>query len=360
MRRGLIILTVLLLSLVLVIGACAKPAPAPPAPAPTPPPAPKPLSPADFYAKEKVTLIVTFGAGGGTDYAGRLFASYWSEVAGGPMVIRNKTGGGGLEGLNFVYTAKPDGLTIGVTDENPMRSMPLLGESGVKYDLGKYNFIGSMISRTPVLAVSSKKPYESIEDLQKAKGLLLGALNPKDAFAIGGTLAAHILNLDAKIVTGYASSSEMTLALGRGEIDASVMADDTCKGAIDKGFAKPPLVVVDVKKSEVFPDTPTITEVVDLTPEQTAMTNFAVGITTGGKVFFAPLGVPQDKVEFLRAAFDQIVAIKAFVKQAKLRWAVWSKPVTGKEAAATVEVLKAVPEKDIAGFMELVDKYVGK
>src|SRR3972149_1723027 len=70
---------------------------------------------ADFYAKKTVNVVVPFGAGGGVDYIARLFARYWPElVPGGTMLIKNMTGSGGIRGTNSVYSADPDGLTIGV------------------------------------------------------------------------------------------------------------------------------------------------------------------------------------------------------------------------------------------------------
>ena len=61
--------------------------------------APKPMmSPADFYKANTVDLICVMSPGGGVDFSARIFASYWSEVTGGTMVVRNMPGGGGLVG----------------------------------------------------------------------------------------------------------------------------------------------------------------------------------------------------------------------------------------------------------------------
>ena len=58
-------------------------------------------SAADFYKKNVVTMVVGLDPGGGSDYAGRLLASYWSAATdGGAMIVKNMTGAGGLVATN--------------------------------------------------------------------------------------------------------------------------------------------------------------------------------------------------------------------------------------------------------------------
>ena len=62
---------------------------------------------ADFYKNNVVKMYIGYSPGGGSDYAGRLLASYWSDATdGGAMIVKNMTGAGGLLATNYVYSAK--------------------------------------------------------------------------------------------------------------------------------------------------------------------------------------------------------------------------------------------------------------
>jgi len=65
------------------------------------------------FAQAPVTRIVVGGpAGGNTDIAARLVADKLAQSLGGPVVIENKPGAGGVVAAEFVKNAKPDGTTI--------------------------------------------------------------------------------------------------------------------------------------------------------------------------------------------------------------------------------------------------------
>ena len=100
-------------------------------------------SAADFYKKNVVTMVVGLNPGGGSDYAGRLLASYWSAATdGGAMIVKNMTGAGGLVATNFMYSAKPDGLTIGFGMFGSAYLMPFLTKDpAVKFDFKRLNWL---------------------------------------------------------------------------------------------------------------------------------------------------------------------------------------------------------------------------
>lgn len=66
------------------------------------------------YPERPLTLIVPWGAGGGTDATGRMIASLLQEELGQPVNVVNRTGGSGVVGHSAIATAAPDGYTIGV------------------------------------------------------------------------------------------------------------------------------------------------------------------------------------------------------------------------------------------------------
>ena len=70
---------------------------------------------------------------------------------------------------------------------------------------------------------------------------------------------------------------------------------------------------------------------------------------------FAPPGVPADRLEWLRAKFDEVVALKAFGTMGKLRWGEVAPPITGEEAAAIVDSAIALSKEDVDKFNALQD-----
>lgn len=66
------------------------------------------------YPERPITLIVPWGAGGGTDATGRMIAGLLQDELGQPVNVVNRTGGSGVVGHSAIATAEPDGYTIGV------------------------------------------------------------------------------------------------------------------------------------------------------------------------------------------------------------------------------------------------------
>ena len=66
------------------------------------------------YPERPLTLIVPWGAGGGTDATGRIVASLLEKELGQPINVVNRTGGSGVVGHSAIAEAAPDGYTLGV------------------------------------------------------------------------------------------------------------------------------------------------------------------------------------------------------------------------------------------------------
>jgi tripartite-type tricarboxylate transporter receptor subunit TctC len=68
---------------------------------------------ADFYKGKTITLVEGFGAGSDFDVQARTIAPFLRKVTGANVIaVDNKAGAAGTIARNFLFTAKPDGLTI--------------------------------------------------------------------------------------------------------------------------------------------------------------------------------------------------------------------------------------------------------
>src|SRR4051812_22369014 len=66
------------------------------------------------YPERPITLIVPWGAGGGTDATARIIGSLLEKDLGQPVNVVNRTGGSGVVGHQAISSAAPDGYTIGL------------------------------------------------------------------------------------------------------------------------------------------------------------------------------------------------------------------------------------------------------
>src|SRR3954451_23350646 len=69
---------------------------------------------AQAWPARPVTVIVPWGAGGGTDATARLGAALVENDLGQPFTVVNRTGGSGVVGHSAIASANPDGYTIGM------------------------------------------------------------------------------------------------------------------------------------------------------------------------------------------------------------------------------------------------------
>ena len=66
------------------------------------------------YPERPITLIVPWGAGGGTDATARIIGTLMEKELGQPVNVVNRTGGSGVVGHSAIAQGAPDGYTIGM------------------------------------------------------------------------------------------------------------------------------------------------------------------------------------------------------------------------------------------------------
>ena len=103
---------------------------------------------ASFFQGKTITIVQGRDAGGSGDLRVRALVPFLEKyIPGNPKIVMEfMPGGGSRKAANYLFrTAKPDGLTIGNLSGG-MVSLAVLGESGILYDLDKFNYLGSPYS----------------------------------------------------------------------------------------------------------------------------------------------------------------------------------------------------------------------
>lgn len=187
-------------------------------PSASPKPAPTTTATGVSFAGKTITLVVPNSPGGGTDIFARLVAQYLGRfLPGSPaIVVRNMPGGGETIGANYVYGAKPDGITTLMTSGAGIAGF-LLDLPGVKYDLLKMPTIMGTSSASVVYANS--KALAKPEDILNAKGLVVGFSSGSSQGIIFITLK-ELANFPIdKIVAAYGGAGDTRRAFLAGEIN---------------------------------------------------------------------------------------------------------------------------------------------
>jgi tripartite-type tricarboxylate transporter receptor subunit TctC len=306
---------------------------------------------ADFYKGKSVNVYIGYAAGGGYDAYGRILARFMGgHIPGKPgMVPRNMPGAGSIALANALYNTLPkDGTAIGIIGRGvPME--PLFGRSGPKFDASKFNWIGSMNNEVSACVAFHTSKVKTIQDAMQREMILAGTAQGSDGvdFAI---VLNNVLGTKFKLITGYPGGSTQQLAMERGEVEgrcgwswSSIFA--TRGYWLKEGKLRILLQLALTGHPEL--DKMGVPKVMDLakTDRDRQVLRLIFARQTMGRPFLAPPGIPADRVDALRKAFDTMVKDKTFLAAAnKAKMEI--EPVTGKEVADLIADVYKSP-KDI-------------
>lgn len=313
-------------------------------------------SPDDFYRGKTLTIYVGLSAGGGYDQNARLLAKHWGRcIPGNPtVVVRNMPGGGGLVMANFVANVAPkDGLHIAA----PQRGIPfepLLGDaSNAKYDPLKLNWIGSMNSDTSVAVATKKSGVKSWQDL-KSRELIVGASGVGTESVVVPHVLRNILGFKFKVIAGYPGGNEMNLAMQRGETDGRGTYSWTSlkphyKELVESGDLTV-LYQMGLKKHPDIPNVPLVTDLAE-SDEQRKLLDLQFTAFELGRPFFVADGVPADRVNTLRRAFDECMKDKELLADVE-KQGLEINPSTGEEMQEILARVYSTPQELVAKLQE--------
>jgi len=255
-----------------------------------------------FYKGKTVRLIVGFGPGGGFDVYARMIAPYLSQALGATVVVENQPGAGGIAALDNLVVAPPDGLQIMLVDGTAAALGQLVGFAGVRFDLGKVGHLGTASASPWVWLVSPNSPIETPQDAINAHARMMWAgMGQLDSLSAGAAFTCEALALDCRVVMGYPGSNESALAVAKGEVDSLYVSDTSANNYVKAGQARA-VAAMGRRKSRFFPDTPTIFEAVELTPDQAWLFDFLSMVDDLGRILIVPPNLPAARLAYLQAA----------------------------------------------------------
>ena len=251
------------------------------------------------YPNKPIKVIVPYGAGGDSDLTTRIWADAVEDELGVPVVVINKTGGGGVVGTGIGAASKNDGYTLVNAGLSTMLVSPNF--STTPYDFDSFTPVIKMTSLPFAVVVSKDSPYQTFDDFvaaAKTEKMTQGSFGASSSGTVLANIIADQAGYEPKFVHFNSTSEAMTAVIG-GHVDSAISLPPAFAPHVDAGRAT---ILAMNQKTEQFPDVPTFAD-------------YGIqGSFEGWSGIFAPKGVPQEVVDKLIAATEKVMQDPKVVK----------------------------------------------
>lgn len=312
----------------------------------------------EFYRGRQVQVVIYTPGGSTYDMYARFLMQYMGKhLPGSPTFVpRNMPGAGGIAATQFLNKIAPrDGSVFGTIARN-LPFEPMLGKAEADFDPLAFVWLGSMNRERSIALSWNTSKVRTLADLQRLELLVPGTGAGADSEVMPLAFNA-LFGTKFKIVRGYKSTSDATLAVERGELDGIAYWSWSAIQSSHKHW-------LDDRKVNVLfhtgpePDpeikAPSIRTLVRDETERAAL-EFILAREILGRPFLAPPGLPEDRARALKAAFNATMKDPAFLAEAAKR-NIEVELVTGEEVT---EVLKRAAASPPA-VLERVNKALGR
>ena len=308
----------------------------------------------DFYRGNTIRLHVSASPGGGYDHVARLFVKYFPNYLPGKpsVIVVNSPGAAGVIMSNSLYNVAPkDGTVLGMANLTmPMNQ--IIAPAQVRYDANKFHWLGNLEESTGSIFTWHTSPTKTFQDALKRE-TVMGVSSRTSILYQLLALSNRLLNSKFKIILGY--DQNRVISVERGEIEGSASNLENFAGIAPhwlKTNVINILIVNAPKRVAKYPNAPTMLEMTD-NPDHKKMLEFMMLQSATSRAIFAPPGVPAERVEALRRAFDKVARDPGFV--AEMERAMFEmRPSTGEQTQAAVARLLSTSPDIAAKLLEAV------
>ena len=259
------------------------------------------------YPTKPIQLVVPFGQGGATDQVARMIAPMLEEKLGQSVVIVNQPGAGGAIGLSNLSRARPDGYTIGIGSDTMLGSRPMMSDTG--YTADDLATIARIVEIPSGVAVHADSDYKSLNDLVDA--MKAGDLTYSGSGVASGPHLAMAVFLDQNdveaVFVNSNSNQEGMVKLLSGEVDFLTGGGSNFPAMFDEN-GKGDIRVLGLAAAERWPYLPDVPTYKEQGFDYLRSQWFG---------FVAPAGTPDEAIDTLATAVEELVADPAFQERLK-------------------------------------------
>src|SRR5581483_7649097 len=309
-------------------------------------------SAADFFAGKSIDLLIGAPPAGGYDIYARALARHLGRhIPGQPTIVaKNMPGAGSARVGGFISGIAPkDGTAVGALMPGAIIGQLLDPKAEALFDPTKVIYLGSANNGTRVCVARNGSKIKTFDDTLTEKAAF-GGVSSNDSTRDYAFLHKKTSGAQYSVVTGYAGTADIALALERGEIDGA------CGWAWASLKSQRPDWIRDKKVNLLLQDglepneeltrmgVPSVWKYVT-SEELRNVVRLVVSQQAFQRSYVLPPGTPAEQVATLRAAFDATMADPQFREEAaKLRIDIT--PLPGSKVQEIVQGLYATP-KDI-------------
>ncbi|MCG7520815.1 tripartite tricarboxylate transporter substrate binding protein [Ruegeria sp. Ofav3-42] len=265
---------------------------------------------AEEYPERPIMMMVSYGAGGATDFQARIvtMTSGNEDALGMPIAIINKPGAGGRVGWNWFATqADPDGYTLAAYNVPHFIAQSIKG--GVEYSTDSFEPIANWGADPAVFVVGADSEFNSMEDVVAYAKENPGKLTVSGAgLFVGHHIAALQIDKAAGTKMAYiptkGGGAAAMKAVIAGEVMGGINNLSDAFRAQEAGNVKI-LGVADLERNAFLPDVPTMKE------QGLDVDNSSVNF----RGVMVPKGTPPEVIEKLAATVPEMFANSRVTKK---------------------------------------------
>jgi hypothetical protein len=270
----------------------------------------------DFYAGKQLTIVVGAGPGGGYDLQARVAGRHLGKhIPGNPTVIVQNIPSRIAAANHMFGTAPKDGTMIALLQRGILLAKLIL-PSNVRFEIEKIHWLGSLNSESAVTLAWHTAPHKTAKDLFD-KELIVGGITGVDPETTP-RLYNSLIGTKFKIVNGYNSTSQVALAIERGEVQG--IADwswSSLKAVRPNWLAdkQATLLMQGALKNE--PELGNLPNALDFIKNDADRKVMELHFTqkTAARPLIAPPEVPPERIALLRKAFESLAQDKEFLAE---------------------------------------------
>ena len=314
-----------------------------------------PLHAADYFAGKTIEMLMGADVGGGYDIYARLVARHMSRhIPGSPAIVpRNMPGAGSaLAGAHLYRNAPKDGTVMGALMPGAVMGRILDDKASNLFDPTKFVYLGTADSGTRVCITMSNSGTKTYDDALRSR-TVMGASAAGGATRDYEALHNHVTGTRFDIVSGYKGTTEIMLAMERGEaaglcgLDYSSLKFQKPDWLRDKTINIVMQDALEPEPSLTKLGVPTIWPFIKNDLDRKA-TELVLSQQLFGRSYVVPPGTPAEPVRLLREAFTATMNDPEFLADAdKARVSI---------TASTGERLQEVVTRVHASPKEVVDR----
>jgi tripartite-type tricarboxylate transporter receptor subunit TctC len=300
----------------------------------------------NFYAGKTLQMIIGFGPGGGYDRWGRLVASHIGKhLPGNPSVVsQNMPGAGSYVAASYIYSVAPkDGTAIAIIARDAALG-PLTGAPGARFEPLKLSWLGTPTTETNICISFHTAKVKTIDDLFKEQ-LIVGDTGPGTGTRTYPKVLNALLGMKFKIVGGFRASTDVFLAMERGEVEGICESYDSVVNRRPDWVKNKTINILFQGGAEANPELKGIPFIIDYakTDEQKQALRFIYAGQGIGRPFIAPPGLAPERLQQLRDAFTATMKDPEFLADAK-RSKLDVEPKDGEHLAALIADIYKTPK----------------